>query len=785
MKSLSIKSKIILLTVIVVAFSLVSLIFMTVNIMEKHLHQDLELRATSIVTVLSRYIGHGLESNDTSFVRDIAAGAFCDADVVGICVYDSNNKSIYRDVREPVLGTFHFIQSSVDTAGIEHFARLCIATKIIISGDQKVGSIWLALSRNAMDAKIQMIVILIILGSIAVLMMSLIVGIIIARRIVQPIKIFINAVERLRSGDMSKGIDTSALNKDFVSLGMSFNIMQKALSSAFTELNLARDHLEDQVAERTAELQKELIERTRTDNALRLSEEKYRTLHSSLNEGLCLHELVLDGDGKPADYRILDINPAFEKLTGFKRKEISGQLASQVYKTDEPPYLETFASVAQTGQPLVFETYFQQMEKHFRISVFSPALGKFAALFSDITDQKTAERQRARLQEKLKKVEKMEALGVLAGGVAHDLNNMLGPLVGYPELILLKLPDDDPIRKQVERIGRSAKEAADVIQDLLTLARRGRYEMSPVNLNSIIMDCIDSPGYEMFAGAHPDVDVKLNLDPNLRNIMGSAPHLSKVILNLIINAFDAMPEGGKLTIETEDKYVKALRDGHSRMARGYYAIFKVSDTGVGIKNEDLDKIFEPYYSKKKMGRSGSGLGLAVVYGILKDHNGYYDVISKVGEGTVFILYFPISVVQAAEEESVTKDYSGSETILVVDDIEEQRQIASDLISSFGYTVKTAPNGREALEVIKSEHIDLVVLDMIMGSDFDGLETYKAILKIKPDQKAIIVSGFSHTDRVKEMQRLGAGRYIKKPYTLYMLGEAIRNELDKKSTNARV
>jgi len=400
------------------------------------------------------------------------------------------------------------------------------------------------------------------------------------------------------------------------------------------------------------------------------------------------------------------------------------------------------------------------------------------AIVRDITERKKAEEQKRAIQEKLERAERMESLGILAGGIAHDLNNMLGPLVGYPELLLMKLPQDSPIRKQIERIAKSAQGAADVVQDLLTLARRGRYEMVPTDINEIVEAYLDSPGFERLIDKHPDVKITITLEKPIGQISGSFHHLLKVFMNLVVNAFDAMPEGGELVIESKQRQVEKLASGFEKIEKGDYIILSVRDTGMGIDPKDFAKIFEPYYSKKKMGTSGSGLGLSVVYGIVKDHKAYYDVLSEVGKGTEFILYFPVGGEKSEQKASVVQEIDGSETILVVDDMEEQREMAAELLASMNYQISTACNGREAVEYLKSHRIDIVMLDMIMENDFDGLDTYREILKIYPGQKAIVVSGLSATDRVMEMKRLGVGEYVKKPYTREALGLAIRNTLNR-------
>jgi signal transduction histidine kinase/CheY-like chemotaxis protein len=394
--------------------------------------------------------------------------------------------------------------------------------------------------------------------------------------------------------------------------------------------------------------------------------------------------------------------------------------------------------------------------------------------------QKNSEEQKRELQERLERAERMESLGILAGGVAHDLNNILGPMVGYSELILRQLDNTEKIEKRVKRIGQSAQEAADVIQDLLTLARRGRYEMVPTDLNQIIMDFLESPAFLSLKEQRPEVEIVANLDDSLGRMLGSTPHLMKVIMNLIFNAFDAITGEGKVYVITSCPHLEKLSNGFDLGdLSGNLISLCVKDTGNGIAPENLEKIFEPYFSKKKLGRSsGSGLGLSVVYGVIKDHHGYYDIISTPGLGTEFNVFFPVVDAEDCEPDTARKKIEGTETILIVDDNPVQLEIAEEMISSLGYSVTIAASGENAVEYLKSNEADLVILDMIMDPGIDGLDTYREILKIRTEQKAIITSGFSATERVEEMQKLGAGQYIRKPYSLSAVGGAIREELDK-------
>ena len=402
---------------------------------------------------------------------------------------------------------------------------------------------------------------------------------------------------------------------------------------------------------------------------------------------------------------------------------------------------------------------------------------------------------RKRMEAQLQRAHKMEAIGTLAGGVAHDLNNILSGLVSYPELLLLEIPEDSPLRKPILTIQKSGEKAAAIVQDLLTLARRGIAVTEVVNLNHIIYEYLKSPEHENLRLYNPNVQVEINPETDLLNILGSPAHLYKTVMNLVSNAAEAMPDGGTISISTENRYIDQPISGYDHVAEGDYVVFTVSDTGVGISSEDRERIFEPFYTKKAMGRSGTGLGMAVVWGTVKDHKGYIDLQSTEGkarpprlspaerddggQGTTFSLYFPVTRKELAKDKSpvTIEDYMGKgESILVVDDVEEQREIASRILKKLGYSVTTVSSGEDAVNYLKDNSADLLVLDMIMDPGIDGLETYERIIELHPKQKAIIVSGFSETERVKKAQRLGAGAYVKKPYLLEKIGIAVRDLL---------
>ncbi|HOO45003.1 MAG TPA: CHASE sensor domain-containing protein [Deltaproteobacteria bacterium] len=375
--------------------------------------------------------------------------------------------------------------------------------------------------------------------------------------------------------------------------------------------------------------------------------------------------------------------------------------------------------------------------------------------------------------------QKMEAIGTLAGGVAHDLNNILAGLVGYPQLLLMEIPEDSPLRRPIMTMQKSGEKAAAVVQDLLTLARRGVSVKEVVNLNDIVYEYLKSHECATLKKYHPDVHIEADLDHNLMHIVGSPVHLSKTLMNLVSNAAEAMPDGGNITVKLGNCHIQEPIQGYDTIIEGDYVVLSVSDTGVGISREDKDKIFEPFYTKKVMGRSGTGLGMAVVLGAVQDHSGYITVQSVEGEGTVFTLYFPATRQELSKDTSLIsiQEYTGNgETILIVDDVEEQRATATAMLRRLGYKAVSVPNGEEAIEYVKNNKVDLLVLDMIMDPGIDGLETYKRISEFKPGQKAIIASGFTETNLVKQAQSLGVGTYVKKPYLLESIGIAVKTEL---------
>ncbi len=390
--------------------------------------------------------------------------------------------------------------------------------------------------------------------------------------------------------------------------------------------------------------------------------------------------------------------------------------------------------------------------------------------------------ERNKIQEQLTQAQKMEALGTLAAGVAHDLNNILSGIVGYPDLILAKLPQDSPLRKPIGTIQKSGLKAAAIVQDLLTLARRGVSVPEPVDLKALVENYLQGPEQRKMLSYHTNIHVEMESHVEAAKIFGSPVHLEKMVMNLINNAAEAMSEGGKITIGLSRSRLDRPLPGYDTIREGEYLLLSIADTGTGIAAQDKERIFEPFYTRKKMGRSGTGLGMTVVWGTVKDHNGYIDMESEVGRGTTFYLYFPHAPAAECEASPPQKAAEASpprgngETILVVDDQTEQCEIAANILEAVGYRPHTVDSGEAAVEFLKKEPVDLLLLDMVMEPGMDGLETYRRVIEIQPGQRTVIVSGFSESERIKTAQQLGAGAYLHKPYTLKDLASAVKGEL---------
>ncbi len=400
-------------------------------------------------------------------------------------------------------------------------------------------------------------------------------------------------------------------------------------------------------------------------------------------------------------------------------------------------------------------------------------------LNKEIEERKIIEKERTRAEAKAQRSKKMEAIGLMAGGVAHDLNNILSGIVSYPELMLLRLDHESELGKMAVAIKDSGKRAAMIVSDMLTVARGVATEKRITNLNNLVQEYVESPELELMKASHPLINCTQEFDFKLFNISCSSVHIKKCIMNLVNNGFEAIEGQGTIQIKTHNQYVDKPLARNQYMEEGEYVVLTVADSGAGISKADSEHIFEPFYTKKNMGRSGTGLGLAIVWNTMDDHGGAVTLESD-ENGTVFSLYFPCvreDVEVLSEQRDLSELQGKGESILVVDDEEQQREIAMKMLKVLGYKVDSVSSGEEAIEYVKEKQVDMLLLDMIMEPGINGSSTYEQICKIYPKQKALIASGFSETEDVKVAYSLGAGLFIHKPYSLSQLGMAVKLVLE--------
>jgi len=474
----------------------------------------------------------------------------------------------------------------------------------------------------------------------------------------------------------------------------------------------------------------------------------------------------------------IDLNNTAVKMFGYSKKEAIGSAATIIFSSDQ---LEIVKPKINSGNEKPYEVYATKKDGTiFPILIQGRTIDHFGkniriTAMTDITDRKNAEVEKEKLSKQLQQAKKMESIGLMAGGVAHDLNNILSGIIGYPDLLLQTLPQDSKLTKPIKAIRASGLRAAAVVADLLTVARGVATIYEVHNIHELIQEYFDSPESDKVKFLHPEVSYQQQFTAAHPEICCSPVHVKKCIMNLVINAAEAIGTKGTIVVSTHSKKSDDIAGSKQKMKGDEYVVISIQDTGSGIADSDLEHIFEPFYTRKEMGKSGTGLGLAVVWNTMEDHGGKVTVKSS-DAGTCFKLYFPVSQEELSlqsESTETEKSTTGNEHILVVDDDEQLRDIASQMLLSFGYTVHSVSSGELAINFVKETPVDLIVMDMLMNPGMNGYQTYKEILKLYPEQKAIIVSGFSESDDVTAAIRLGAGSFIKKPYSMEQLGRVVK------------
>jgi signal transduction histidine kinase/CheY-like chemotaxis protein len=586
-----------------------------------------------------------------------------------------------------------------------------------------------------------------------------------------------------------------ALTLSFLVLYFSFGKLvgrleeySRATKQAKDELQRANDTLEERVKERTVELAKsnarledEVTIRRRAEDKLYEQRNFFEAMIESLGHPL----YVIDA----RTYQIIKANRAACAITGAQ--SYHGMTCYSMTHHGSKPcggseHPCPLAEVKKTGAPVTVDhVHFDEEgnRRDFEIHAYPmfDAQGKVSHIIEynlDVTDRKSSEKEKEKLREQLFVSQKMEAVGILAGGIAHDFNNILTTILGYSQILSLKLEQDNPMRDMVEDIFEAAERGSGLVRQLLAFSRKQVMEMKVASLNAIVTDV--SRMLERLIGE--DIEMRLRLDESIGNIRADIGQIEQVIMNLVINARDAMPNGGRLTIETGQSELDAdYTAAHFGVKSGRYAVLSVTDNGKGMSPEEQKNIFEPFFTTKKRGK-GTGLGLATVYGIVQQHNGHIYVYSEPAKGTMFKIYLPVAE-EAAEKisrkESRTMP-SGSETVLVVDDDAAIRRLIRDTLEPLGYNLFESGSGEDALAVLErtKEKIDLVLTDLIMPG-INGQELVETVLKDRPEMKSILMSGYTDNIIAQRGILMPGVNFINKPLLPIALANRVREVLDTK------
>ncbi|GAB4346698.1 MAG: hypothetical protein Kow0099_28180 [Candidatus Abyssubacteria bacterium] len=559
--------------------------------------------------------------------------------------------------------------------------------------------------------------------------------------------------ERLESGDSPARYEFKAFKKD----------------GTVSWLEMLANRIEYRGEQAVQAIFLDITERKRAEQALRESEERYRLHFEHVSD--CIYSY-------DRNYRVTSVSPSVERLLGYKPEELVGRNFAEL-NVLAPEYFERALADANrvfAGERIISTEYeFITKDGKRRLGSVSGAPlmrnGEVVAVVSvarDITERRQLERQ-------LIQAQKMESIGTLAGGIAHDFNNLLGGILGYASFIKTKLDRQNEFFNYVNTIERSATRAAELTGQLLAFARGGKYEARVINLTTVIRDVLEIIGRTF----DKSIVIEAHLCESLPTVEADAAQLEQALMNLCVNARDAMPNGGKLIIETDavtltDEYLRS----HADARPGAYVILSVTDTGVGMDSATMQRVFEPFFTTKEEGK-GTGLGLAMVYGVIKNHGGYINVYSEPGEGSTFKIYLPVNgTAETQDLLSLDTPLKGNELILVVDDEDSIRSLAKDILESHGYSVMLARDGEEAVKIYKEyrDRIHLTILDMIMPR-MGGRETFLKLKSINPAVKTLLSTGYSQNGKAKEILDSGVLGFLQKPYHAEALLLKVRSVLD--------
>ncbi|MCP4624333.1 MAG: PAS domain S-box protein [bacterium] len=509
--------------------------------------------------------------------------------------------------------------------------------------------------------------------------------------------------------------------------------------------------------------------RKAADDALRESEEKYRTILESIEEGY--FETDLEGN-------LTFFSNPLSKILGYSRSQLIGmntrqyttpetaakidRISEQLKQSGIPENVTSYDIVRPNGDEVLLELSFSLLK-----DADKGPIG-FKGVVRDVSERKKTEEETQKLEAQLQQMQKLESIGTLAGGIAHDFNNILMGIQGNASLMLLKVDSEHPNYEKIKNIETYVQNGTALTKQLLGFARRGKYLVKATDLNEII-----DKSSSLFARTKKEIHVKTNPCDSIWTVEVDRGQIEQVLLNLYVNAWQAMLDGGDLYLGTENVILDHNYVKHYKVEPGRYVKISITDTGVGIDKDTQERIFEPFFTTKEMGR-GTGLGLASVYGIIKSHRGYINVYSELDQGTTFTIYLPASGKSTVEDAEVTVDIIiGSGTILLIDDEKMILEVGRELLEELGYTVIPAMSGQEAIEIFQKEQdtIDMIIMDMIMPG-MSGSETFDRLKDINQDVKILLSSGYSVDGQASKILRRGCDGFIQKPFNMNQLAEKI-------------
>lgn len=500
------------------------------------------------------------------------------------------------------------------------------------------------------------------------------------------------------------------------------------------------------------------------------SNNRFQVFAGATWEGILIHD----------NGRLIEANVQFWEMFGYDERDlVNGGLFDRIFA---PESLHTISQL--NGKAGIYECIGKKkngsefpVEVNVRRIDYQDVLATVLTV-RDISARVKAEEEKLILQTKLGKAQKLKALGLMAGSVAHDLNNILTGLVTYPDLLLYQMGEENKFYPSIKKIQESGKRASAVVKDLIMLARGRLPQANVENLNDIILTYLQSIEHCESMAKRNNVVIQTQLQSDLINCYCSNQHINKVLMNLLGNSMEAVGEDGFIQIKTENcAFEKPISNEQQRLApAGEYVKLTISDNGQGIKEKD--EVFDPFYTTKTTGKSGTGLGLTIVWNTIQEHNGWLELKDN-KPGAMFEIYLPgtrdeiTSSLNSAQTSSLRGE---GEKILLIDDEASQNELMAKLLANLGYSAQSVTSGEAALDFLKEKDVDLVLIDMIMGNGLNGRETFEHILKICPTQKAIVISGYADNDEIRKVKKLGASYILEKPVTLAQVGLAIKKAL---------